>query len=330
MDKLLTISIAAYNMELYIENTLENLAQKEIVDKLEVFIVDDGGTDNTLNIAKKYQEKYPNTFHAVHKENGGYGTTVNYSIERASGKYFKLLDGDDWFDAKGIKELLYVIEKETTDIVVTNYYSGVDQEHLTLSDHGKEFFGKIHKIREIDICYPLGMWSLTYRTEILRKSNLKLPAHVLYTDQYYATIPFAYAETIQYLDFGVYCYRIGRDGQSVSKESRIKHCDEALGNCSALCKFVTEVKNTPNYAYILKRVTVYYQFAIRTILLDKKNKLNFQKMINFEKENKDIAKDVYENAVRIGNMGKMIFLLRNTRYLFYWILRLFPNSIKNW
>ena len=68
MEKLLTISIAAYNVEGYIRNTLDSLIVPEILDKLEVFIVDDGGNDNTLQIAREYESKYPETFHAVHKE----------------------------------------------------------------------------------------------------------------------------------------------------------------------------------------------------------------------------------------------------------------------
>ena len=66
MGKLLTISIAAYNVEEYIRNTLDSLIVPEILDKLEVFIVDDGGNDDTLQIAREYEAKYPETFHAVH------------------------------------------------------------------------------------------------------------------------------------------------------------------------------------------------------------------------------------------------------------------------
>ncbi len=106
MEKLLTISIAAYNVEGYIRNTLDSLIVPEILDKLEVFIVDDGGNDNTLQIAREYESKYPETFHAVHKENGGYGSTVNYSIAHATGKYFKLLDGDDWYLSRNLKRLI--------------------------------------------------------------------------------------------------------------------------------------------------------------------------------------------------------------------------------
>jgi glycosyltransferase involved in cell wall biosynthesis len=119
MEKILTISIAAYNVEGYIRQTLNSLIAPEILDKLEVFVVDDGGNDGTLAIAKEYEAKYPGTFHAVHKENGGYGSTINYSVEHATGKFFKQLDGDDWFQTDNLVALVKVLETLDTDCVYT-------------------------------------------------------------------------------------------------------------------------------------------------------------------------------------------------------------------
>ena len=94
MDKILTISIAAYNVEKFLRSTLNSLCEQTVIEDLEIFVVDDGSTDETLCIAQEYEKKFPDSFFAVHKENGGYGSTVNYSIAHATGKYFKLLDGD--------------------------------------------------------------------------------------------------------------------------------------------------------------------------------------------------------------------------------------------
>ena len=55
--KLLTISIAAYNAEKYLKRCLDSLANIKLLDDLEIIVVDDGATDNTLNIAKTYEEK---------------------------------------------------------------------------------------------------------------------------------------------------------------------------------------------------------------------------------------------------------------------------------
>jgi len=120
MNKVLTVSIAAYNVEKFIKKTLESLLVKGI-EILEVLVEDDGGTDDTARIVKEYENKYPGIIKFVHKENGGYGSTINKSIELAKGKYFKQLDGDDWYDSENFEKLLELLKNIDTDAVYTPY-----------------------------------------------------------------------------------------------------------------------------------------------------------------------------------------------------------------
>ena len=69
MQKILTISIAAYNVEKYIRCALNSLLIcEDLLNLLEIFVIDDGGSDSTLSIAKEYERKYPGIIYAVHKE----------------------------------------------------------------------------------------------------------------------------------------------------------------------------------------------------------------------------------------------------------------------
>ena len=83
-SKILSISVAAYNVEKYIETLIEKIICTKNKDFIEVFIVDDGGSDSTLDIAKKYAEKYPDIIIPIHKDNGGWGSTINYAIKIAN------------------------------------------------------------------------------------------------------------------------------------------------------------------------------------------------------------------------------------------------------
>ena len=94
-NKLLTISIAAYNVEQYLKKCLDSFIEPSIMSQLEVLIVNDGSKDSTLEIAREYEKKYPDTFKAIDKPNGGHGSTINTAIENATGKYFKVIDSDD-------------------------------------------------------------------------------------------------------------------------------------------------------------------------------------------------------------------------------------------
>ena len=98
MKKILTVTVPSYNVEKFLENTLDSFVDERVLDDIEVLIVDDGSKDKTAEIGRKYEEKYPDTFRVISKENGGHGSTINRGIGEAKGKYFKVVDGDPKFN----------------------------------------------------------------------------------------------------------------------------------------------------------------------------------------------------------------------------------------
>ena len=119
--KILTVIVPVYNTEKYIKRCLDSLDNKEINDKLEVLVVSDGSKDNAINIAKEYSKRLPDTFKIIEKENGGHGSTINKGLELATGKYFRVLDSDDWVDNVNFVEFVKRLEDQDADLVVTDY-----------------------------------------------------------------------------------------------------------------------------------------------------------------------------------------------------------------
>ena len=72
MEKILTISIAAYNAELDIKRCLDSFISTNVLEELELIVVNDGSKDNTLNVAKQYEKKYPGIIKVIDKKNGGH------------------------------------------------------------------------------------------------------------------------------------------------------------------------------------------------------------------------------------------------------------------
>lgn len=327
MQKLLTISIAAYNQETNISNALDSIVDERIIEYLEVFIIDDGGTDKTLEIAQQYACKYPDSIFPIHKENGGYGTTINYGIEHASGKYIKLLDGDDWFDRDGLYQLVMLLKKTDVDVVITPYCEGMDYNKMSMIRWDVPW-GESKRIEELDKYQSFGMWALTYKTQAVRDSKLKLPA-MYYADQVYNIVPFLCCEMIYFLDNCVYCYRIGQDGQSISRSTRLKHINEIIDLCIWQCEFYEEKKRAvgKNLEYIARRIGGdSYQFALNTLLLLPVSRESLHKIKNFDKRIRSISVDIFRASEQYGRWKIVVKMLRKTGYIFYWLLGVMPEG----
>lgn len=255
MEKVLTVSVAAYNVENYIDDCLKNFLVPEIMDNIEVFVIDDGGTDGTGAIARKYEKQYPDTFKFVHKENGGWGSTLNYGIGHAAGKYFKHLDGDDYFQKVNLKQYIHVLKNTNADVVYAGYTTFEDGSGKVISEDGiaNEYpLGKMLDMEKVTIHGLISMHACTFRTEMLKKFHVKVMEHCFYTDTEYVMKGLFHAKTVEFEGFAVYCYRIGREGQSVSVAGLRRHYQDHLKVIKRLLLLYDKAKR-PVIKEMLKR-----------------------------------------------------------------------------
>ena len=224
--KLLSVSVAAYNMEAYLEETLESCIVENHED-LEVIVVDDGSSDRTAQIASRYVAQYPGLFVLISKGNGGYGTTVNTALAYARGKYFRLLDGDDWFDRDGLRQLLADLRDLECDLVITPLVEVYESEERVLDQATPDVSG-LCSFEDGLVLRELNMHSSTYRTDLLRQVGLTLPKRRLYTDLLFVSTPLRAVETVFVSHVPLYRYRLSREDQSVAITSQIRHRDDKV------------------------------------------------------------------------------------------------------
>lgn len=219
MQKILTIVIPSYNTENYIDECLPTFLSNEILNKIEILIVNDGSKDNTLKIAKKYEATYPNTIKVIDKENGGHGSTINYGIKYASGRYFKVIDGDDWVDSDQLCLFVDYISKLDDIDLILNPFTIINEK---TKDTTKFEYSDLqyNEIYDADFIYSLSkniqMHSITYRTDILKDNEIKLDEKMFYVDQEYNLFPIPFIKSVIYLPYNVYQYRTFSQNQSMN------------------------------------------------------------------------------------------------------------------
>ena len=120
MSKLLTISIAAYNVEKTIEKCLDSFLPCRHLSDLEILVINDGSTDHTAEIVSGYEKRYPGIY-LINKENGGHGSTINKSLSLSTGKFYKVIDGDDWVDSVELDKLCDCLESTEAELVINDY-----------------------------------------------------------------------------------------------------------------------------------------------------------------------------------------------------------------
>ncbi len=249
--KLLSIIIPAYNVSDYIEECVESLVkEKSIVDNLDVIIINDGSTDDTLKKAKKYEEMYPNSVRIIDKENGGHGSGINIGIKLAKGKYLRVLDSDDWIINDSLcKQIQYIRNTEYEPDIIINPYEQIWKQTDTIVMHKMDCFNNeqqltLEDLNENGVRYTIH--SMTIKTSLYKKNDIpEIDEKTSYDDVQYVLYPTPYINKIVYLDSVLYQYRMGNIGQSVDIRNMQR-------NRNKLCKII---ENT--YLYFKSKENIF-------------------------------------------------------------------------
>ena len=318
MEKILTVSIAAYNVEKYIEKTLDSCIVEDIMEQLEVIVVNDGSKDRTAQIAQKYVDKWPGTFRLIDKANGGYGSTVNAGIKAASGKYFRLLDGDDWFDGEELRKFIHTLETATEDMIVAKFKRVFEEDgHIEERDETKDIHFESGSFEQIDTKDWFTMHAVSYKTDILKNNSIELTEHCFYTDQEYDLLPLRWVETVRFVPFSVYCYRIGRGEQSVSPEGVEKHYLEQTKVLKRIYSIYSDSILSPKSAkdrYIARYVIKRTKLQIWNYVLISKSKQHKAELMEFVDTLKKEYPEIYKGVLNQSRGLKAMIL---SRYLLY-------------
>ena len=277
--KYISFAIPCYNSEAYMEKAINSILVGG--EDVEIIVVNDGSKDGTQEIAERYQEKYPTIVKAVAKPNGGHGDAVNCGLAHATGKYFKVVDSDDWVDEEALLKILdtikeFVKDESEVDMVIANYvYEKVGMTHKKVIRYDNvlpenQIF-KWEDIGRFRLDQYILMHSVIYRTEMLKLCQLELPKHTFYVDNIFVYQPLPYVKSMYYMDLDLYRYFIGRADQSVNESIMVKRVDQQLRVTRHMidCQDLDELKDQKRlHAYMVHYLSVMMAVSDIFLLLD--------------------------------------------------------------
>ena len=230
MQKLLTIVVPVYKVEPYINKCLDScvLDDEELMNQLEVIIVNDGTPDNSAEMSREYAKRYPNTFRQIDKENGGHGSAWNVGLKEATGKYLRFLDSDDWLT--NLDKLMEKLQKTNVDLVFTqmDMYMVMENKFVRYPVNGecdKELPITSFPYKLTDSQTVANFQYCTYKTSMLKPYYPLFDEHVYYDDIILHSATVLLAKDYVILNFPLYQYLIGREGQTMSADVLMKNAE---------------------------------------------------------------------------------------------------------
>ena len=273
----ISLIIPIYNVEAYLRKCLDS-AINQSLKEIEIILVNDGSTDNSLQVCKEYQEKDKRIL-LIDQENSGLGISRNNAIQLAQGEFVCFLDSDDWLDLETLEACYNKAQKDIADIVVFGF-ARIDEESgrtvqtrddLTFdTEHisQKDFFKKV-----ISSNFKHMACAMIAKRMLFIEHALKFPS-TLHEDLYVTPKLFYFANKVSFIQKDYYNWLI-RAG-SITSTITEKHIDGIITAIFYVKTFLLKENIYPQYKdefvlFYLTYINLLYR-RIKSFIKDEKQK----------------------------------------------------------
>ncbi len=260
---LVSIIIPAYNVEKYLDECMKTVV-KQTYKNIEIILINDGSTDNTGHICKKWEKK-DSRIKYISKKNEGPGITRNRGIDIAKGEYLFFLDSDDWIELNAIEELLKLAKSSDADVTAANYFEVDDVSGQTKKMQRSTLIKDIIETdldRNIYLQYGFVMvWGKLYRRKFMTSNQLYMPGIPHEDNAIFPMVVFL-ANKIACSDLPIYFYRTNRAGSIISDYRSRTYMADA---CGYFMKYFAEKNLVGRYYASLKRYAetrIYFSYEL--------------------------------------------------------------------
>lgn len=224
-----SILIPTYNVEQYMRICLDS-AVNQTLQEIEIIVINDGSTDNCLEIVKEYAERDPR-IRIIDKENGGYGKAMNCGYDIATGEYIGIIEPDDYVDLHMYEDLYNLAKEKDLDFIKADFNRFQHDEYGNLIF----MYNKIAKLDEnynvvikpsevkSSFTYIMNTWSGIYKHSFLEEHKIRhneTPG-ASFQDNGFWFQTMMFAERAMFYNKPYYCNRRDNPNSSVASREKV-------------------------------------------------------------------------------------------------------------
>lgn len=298
-----SIIVTIYNAAAYMRECLDSLANQTLKE-IEVFMINDGSTDESEKIAEEYAINYEN-FYIVNKEHGGNGQSKNYGVSFAKGEYIAFLNCNDYISNETY-EKLYAMSKDGTVDIVTGNVVRIDENGEGASFlHEKVFKETLedtHITKNTALIYDTFIGNKIFRKEFWDKNQIKFIEHIVDEDIPVVIPAFFNANSTAILSDNVYYWRADKNS-IIGEKMNISEFIDRLYAIEAVDKFVKDNVKDGTCTYIKNNRWINVDFMSYINRLDEVRPKNRGMFVNIIKEYiKDMPNSLFDDLKAIDRI----------------------------
>lgn len=326
----LSIIIPIFNMEQYLPCCFESIVKQGWNEHyVEIICVDDGSTDNSLSICRKYEEQYQ-YIKVFSKVNGGVSTARNFGLSKATGDYIYWIDPDDYIDDKFYITIRDILE-QNYDAVFFDFITVFSSGKKIRSEYGSNSSEIDHDTYVIDACDGMCNTRPLCIKIVKRRywQEVGFPEDISYSEDYKAwTYLLIKLRKIYYINEVLYYYRM--QSNSICHNVSMDDIMTAFRLAKERCDFIEQ--NNYNISHIGEAATAcmllqeMINFSIREGKEDSNFLVNYSILLGVLKKYK--WQLLFSNKFPIKSKVRMILLVTNLSQCLKWIKR-FLDYIRN-
>lgn len=294
----ISIIVPVYNVENYLAKCLGSLVN-QTHQNVEILVVNDGSRDNSGEIIKSFEDKYPDKIKAFTKDNGGLSDARNFGIDRATGDYIGFVDSDDYVTETMFEEMLHLAQKHRAEIVICNIQK-VDEngsvtqkltqipnmpEKIKLEDHFSVFsdisYFACNKLFKKELFNQKRFKKGVHFEDIQLIPQLLLECETIAQTQnfHYQYLERTDSITKTHTEKGLDILKAVQDVESIFSQSRYAHKEKELKNF----QIFEGVYSFLAYLAFVKDEATFYSMADKLSVFIRERQIKIQDILNYSR-----------------------------------------------